>query len=186
MEEILMPYVQDADVDSVYTVVGRWDPNLVYITVPLAHWDDREKSQQEIIDEMRPKLANIPGAPGRAFGSNSLNLRGQGGGLELALTGDTYDRIYASALDFSKIIEDRLPELGRPNIGYQPTQPQLRVNIDRRRAEELGVPFSDISTSLRAAISGDDITDLNIGDQAVPLILQSTNREMTNPSELTN
>jgi multidrug efflux pump subunit AcrB len=186
MEEILMPYVQDADVDSVYTVVGRWDPNLVYITVPLAHWDDREKSQQEIIDEMRPKLANIPGAPGRAFGSNSLNLRGQGGGLELALTGDTYDRIYASALAFSEIIEERLPELGRPNIGYQPTQPQLRVNIDRRRAEELGVPFSDISTTLRAAISGDDITDLNIGDQAVPLILQSTNRENTNPSELTN
>lgn len=186
MEEILMPYVEDTDVDSVYTVVGRWDPNLVYITVPLEHWDDRKKSQQEIIDEMRPKLANIPGAPGRAFGSNSLNLRGQGGGLELALTGDTYDRIYASALVFSELIEERIPELGRPDIGYQPTQPQLRVNIDRRRAEELGVPFSDISTTLRAAISGDDITDLNIGDQAVPLILQSTNREKTNPSELTN
>jgi multidrug efflux pump subunit AcrB len=186
MEEILLPYVEDADVDSIYTVVGRWDPNLVYITVPLAHWDDRAKSQQDIINEMRPKLAAIPGAPGRAFGSNSLNLRGQGGGLELALTGDTYERIYASALAFGKLIEERLPELGRPEIGYQPTQPQLRVNIDRRRAEELGVPFTDISITLRAAISGEDVTDLNIGDQAVPLILQSTNRETTNPSDLTN
>ncbi len=186
MEEILLPYVEDADVDSIYTVVGRWDPNLVYITVPLAHWDDRTKSQQEIINEMRPKLSAIPGAPGRASGSNSLNLRGQGGGLELALTGDTYERIYAASLAFGQLIEERLPELGRPEIGYQPTQPQLRVNIDRRRAEELGVPFSDISTTLRAAISGDDVTDLNIGDQAVPLILESTNRNTTNPSDLTS
>jgi len=186
MEQILLPYVEDADVGSIYTVVGRWDPNIVFITVPLTHWDNREKSQQEIINEMRPKLGGIPGAPARAFGSNSLNLRGQGGGLEMALTGDTYARIYGSALAFGKLIEERLPELGRPDIGYQPTQPQLRVNIDRRRAEELGVSFSDISTTLRAAISGDDITDLNIGDQAVPLILQSSNRNTANPSDLTN
>lgn len=186
MEEILLPYVQDANVDSIYTVVGRWDPNVVFITVPLEHWDDRTKSQQDIINEMRPKLAGIPGAPARAFGSNSLNLRGQGGGLEFALTGDTYERIYESALAFGKLIEERLPELGRPDISYQPTQPQLRVNIDRRRAEELGVPFNDISTTLRAAINGDDVTDLNIGDQAVPLILQSSNRITANPSDLTN
>lgn len=186
MEEILLPYVEDSNVDSIYTVVGRWDPNVVFITVPLEHWDDRDKTQQEIINEMRPQLQGIPGAPANAFGSNSLNLRGQGGGLELALTGDTYERIYESALEFTKLVEQQLPELGRPRIGYQPTQPQLRVNIDRRRAEELGVPFNDISTTLRAAINGDDIADLNIGDQAVPLILQSSNRVTTNPSELTN
>jgi len=186
IEEILLPYVADDDVESIYTVVGRWDPNIVFITVPLAHWDDRTKSQQDIINEMRPKLSGIPGAPARAFGSNSLNLRGQGGGLEFALTGDTYTRIYESALAFGKLIEERLPELGRPDIGYQPTQPQLRVNIDRRRAEELGVPFTDISTTLRAAINGDDVTDLNIGDQAVPLILQSTNKTTADPSDLTN
>ncbi|MBA6341995.1 efflux RND transporter permease subunit [Colwellia sp. MB02u-10] len=186
MEEILLPYVQDEDVNSIYTVVGRWDPNIVFITVPLEHWDNRSKSQQEIISEMSPQLQAIPGAPARAFGSNSLNLRGQGGGLELALTGDTYERIFAAAQTFSKIVEEKLPELGRPRIGYQPTQPQLKINIDRRRAEELGVPFNDISSTLRAAINGDDITDLNIGDQAVPLILQSSGRSTSNPSDLTN
>ena len=62
----------------------------------------------------------------------------------------------------------------------------MKINIDRRRAEELGVPFNDISSTLRAAINGDDITDLNIGDQAVPLILQSSGRSTSNPSDLTN
>ncbi|MBC3767421.1 efflux RND transporter permease subunit [Neptunicella marina] len=186
MEEILLPYVDGGDVKSIYTVVGQWDPNIVFITVPLNNWADRERSQQDIIDEIRPKLGAIPGAPGRAFGSNSLNLRGQGGGMEFALTGENYKKIYAAALALSEQIRDKYPQMGAPEISYQPTQPQLRVNIDRRMAEQLGVPLSDISSTLRAVINGDDLVDLNVGDQAIPIILQSAHRNNTNPSDLTN
>jgi hydrophobe/amphiphile efflux-1 (HAE1) family protein len=186
MEDILLPYVNGGDIDSIYTVVGRWDPNLVFITVPLKHWDERSRTQQQIIDEIKGPLASIPGAPARAFGSNSLNLRGQGGGLEIALTGKSYDEIFAAAQRFSEIIQQQLPELGMPRISYQPTQPQLRVNIDRRRAQELGVPLSDIATTLRVAINGDDLADLNIGDQGIPLILQAQTQQIQDPTDLAN
>jgi len=186
MEQALLPLVDSGEINSIYTVVGQWDPNIVFITAPLAHWDDRTESQQQIIDKLQPKISSIPGAPGRAFGSNSLNLRGQGGGLEFALTGEDYQGIYEASLAFKIRIEQEMPELGNVRISYQPTQPQLRVNIDRRRAEELGVSFSDISATLKVAIGGDDIVDLNIGDQAVPIILQASNRNLSNPSDLTN
>ncbi|WP_088329028.1 efflux RND transporter permease subunit [Lacimicrobium sp. SS2-24] len=186
MEEILLPYVSQGEIDSIYTRVGQWDPNIVFITVPLTDWAERERSQQQIINEIRGPLAAIPGAPARAGGSNSLNLRGQGGGLELALTGNTYAQIYAAALDFSKEIERSLPQLGRVDISYQPTQPQLRVNIDRRRAEELGVALSDIASTLRVAINGDDVADLNVGDQSVPIMLQAQNLIINDPSDLAN
>jgi len=186
MEDILLPYVNGGAIDSIYTVVGQWDPNLVFITVPLKHWDERSKTQQEIINEIRGPLGAIPGAPARAFGSNSLNLRGQGGGLEIALTGQSYDEIFAAAQNFSKILQQELPELGKPRISYQPTQPQLRVNIDRRRAEELGVPLSAIATTLRVAINGDDIADLNVGDQSIPLILQAQIEQIKDPTDLAN
>ncbi|MDP5186567.1 MAG: efflux RND transporter permease subunit [Alishewanella sp.] len=186
MEDILLPYVNGGDIDSIYTVVGQWDPNLTFITVPLKHWDERKRSQQEIINEIRGPLAAIPGAPARAFGSNSLNLRGQGGGLELALTGQSYSEIFAAAQAFANVIQQQIPELGMPRISYQPTQPQLRVNIDRRRAQELGVPLSDIATTLRVAINGDDLADLNVGDQAVPIILQAQTSKINDPSDLAN
>ena len=186
MEEILLPYVNEGDIDSILTVVGQWDPNITFITVPLKNWDERSRSQQDIINEIKGPLAAIPGAPARAFGSNSLNLRGQGGGLEIALTGQTYDEIFAAAQNFSNVIQQELPELGLPRISYQPTQPQLRVNIDRRRAQELGVPLSDISTTLRVAINGDDIADLNVGDQAIPLILQAQLEQIKDPTDLSN
>ena len=186
MEEMLLPYVENGTIDSIYTVVGRWDPNIVFITAPLQHWDDRDKSLQDVVSEIRPGLQNIPGAPGNAFGGNSLNLRGQGGGLEIALPGDTYDNIHKAAMAFAATLESELPELGRPRVSYDPTQPQMRVNIDRRRAEELGVPLSDIASTLTAAVNGDDIADLNVGDQAIPIMLQTNNRSTVNPSDLTN
>ena len=95
-------------------------------------------------------IAFLPSTAGRLF-------REFGGDFEMALTGDNYLDIYQAALDFTKQIEDRLPELGRVEIYYESTQPQLRVSIDRRRAEELGVAFDDVSRTLRAAINGDDI-----------------------------
>ncbi len=186
MENVLMPYVENETIESIYTVVGQWDPNIVFITANLKHWDERDKSLQDIVGEIRPVLQSVPGAPGFPFGGNSLNLRGQGGGLELALTGDNYERIYNAAVIFAREIEDRLPELGTPQISYEPTQPQLRVNIDRRRAEELGVPLSDISATLRSAIAGNNIVDLNVGDQAIPIILQTNDRNTSNPSDLAN
>jgi hydrophobe/amphiphile efflux-1 (HAE1) family protein len=185
-EALLLPNIEQGEIKSIYTVVGRWDPNILFITVPLAKWEDRERTQQQIINELRPMLAQVAGAPGRAFGSNSLNLRGFGGGFEMALTGDNYLDIYQAALDFSKQIEDILPELGRVKVSYEPTQPQLRVSIDRRRAEELGVAFDDVSRTLRAAINGDDIVDLNVGDQAVPIILQASNRNSLDPASILN
>lgn len=187
MEEILLPYLNAGEIESLYTVVGQWDANRVFITVPLTDWSERSRSQQDIIDEIREPLAAIPGAPGRAFGANSLNVRGQsGGGINFAITGEQYEDIYQAAQSFMQIIETQMPQLTNGQVSYQPTQPQLRVNIDRRRAEELGVALSDVSTTLRVAINGDELTDLNIDDQAVPIILQANRTQVNDPTDLGN
>ena len=51
MEEILLPYVNGGEVESINTRVGQWDPNIVFSTVRLTDWELRDRSQQEIIDE---------------------------------------------------------------------------------------------------------------------------------------
>lgn len=186
MEDALLPFVESGEIQSIYTVVGQWDPNIVFITVPLEHWDERSISQQEIINKLRKPLGSIAGAPAYPSGSNSLNLRGQGGGIELILLGQDYTQIFKAAEKFAATIEQTIPNIDNVRISYQPSQPQLRVNIDRRKAEELGVSLSDIAVTLRAAINGDDVADLNIGDQSVAIILQAQNRTINDPSDLTN
>jgi multidrug efflux pump subunit AcrB len=182
----LLQYKETGDIESIYTVVGQWDPNIVFISANLKPWEERDISQQEIIEDLREPLSQVPGAPGRAFGDNSLNLRGQGGGIEMAVTGENYDEIFKVAREFTAEIERQIPEMGNLNVSYQPTQPQLRVKIDRRRAAELGVSLSDISATLRAAIDGDDVADLNVGDQQIPLMLRTRNNIIQSPQDMQN
>jgi hydrophobe/amphiphile efflux-1 (HAE1) family protein len=186
IERILQPYVDRGDATSIYSMIGMWDPNRTFISIPLVDWSDRDRSQQEIIDELRGPLASIPGVRASAWGGNSLNLRGSGGGLNVALLGNNYDDLFAAAKALSAAIEERLPKLTRPRISFDPTQPQLSVEIDRRRAADLGVDLPSLAATLRAMIDGDELVDLNIDDEAVPILLESANGKINDPTDLVN
>jgi hydrophobe/amphiphile efflux-1 (HAE1) family protein len=187
IEALLQPYVAAGEAQSVYTTIGQWDPNRTFFSIPLVDWSDRERSQQEIIDELRGPLAAIPGVRASSWGGNSLNLRSGGGGdLTVALLGNNYEDIFAAATLFSAAIEARLPRLTRPRISFDPTQPQLSVDIDRRRAADLGVDLGSLAATLRAMIDGDELVDLNIDDEAVPILLESASGEINDPTDLVN
>jgi hydrophobe/amphiphile efflux-1 (HAE1) family protein len=186
IEDYLQPLLENGEAQAVYTVVGNWDPNRSFISIPLADWSLRERSQQEISNELRGKLADIPGARVGIWGGNSLNLRTWGSGLRVALLGNDYDEIFEAAKAYAAAIEERVPELSRPRINFDPTQPQISVEIDRRRAADLGVDFQGLAATLRAMIDGDELVDLNIDDQAVPILLESIAGNINDPSDLVN
>jgi hydrophobe/amphiphile efflux-1 (HAE1) family protein len=187
VEAIVQPLVESGEVTSLFTVVGAWDLNRSRIIMPLADWSERERSQQEIENSLRGELSKIPGARVGIWGSNSLNLRRRGdGGVSIALLGNDYDEIYEAAKSYAKAIEERLPNLSRPNISYDPTQPQLTVDIDRRRAADLGIDLPSLAATLRAMIDGDELIDLNIDDEAVPILLESASGKINDPSDLVN
>jgi multidrug efflux pump subunit AcrB len=83
-------------------------------------------------------------------------------------------------------MEREIPALSGTRISYQPTQPELSLVIDRRRAADLGVPLDALAATLRAMVDGDEITDLNVDDQAVPIILESSAGTINDPTDLVN
>jgi len=186
IEAILRPLVDTGEVESLYTIIGTWDPNRSRVSVPLADWGDRDRSQQEIIQALRKPMADIAGARVSIRSPNSLNLRGAGGGLEVALVGNDYAEIFQAAKLFTRELEARSVNLSQPEISYEPTQPQLSVKIDRRRAADLGVDLDRLATTLRAMIDGDDIVDLNIGDESIPVMLEASTGDINDPTDLVN
>ena len=138
------------------------------------------------MDEIRPKMNAIPGMRIRVYSSNSLNLNTNAGGLEVALIGNDYLDLYEVAKRMSAEIEERLPYLSDIRISYQPTQPQLSVRIDRRRASDLGIPLDDLADTLRVMIDGLDVADLNVRDESIPIILEARGGAIDDPSDLVN
>ena len=187
MENILIPLLERGEIIALFTVVGRWDPNNVFMLAKLADWRERERSQQEIAADLKPLFADLPGVTTRIFSANSLNLRGaSSGGLSVALLGTDYDEIYAAAREYTEQIRSRLDSVSRPRIGYDPSQPQLSVEIDRERASDLNIPLEDVAQTLRVMVDGARIVDLNADDQTVPIILEAGSDKIRDPSDLVN
>jgi multidrug efflux pump subunit AcrB len=187
MENILVPLLAGGEIDSLYSVIGQWDPNIVFMVARLTDWDERDRSQQDIAAELKPLFADLPGMTTRIFSANSLNLRGaSSGGLNLALLGTDYDEIYAAARTFTDQIRERLETVSRPRIGYDPSQPQLAVKIDRERASDLDIPLEDIAQTLRVMVDGARIVDLNADDQTVPIMLEAGSDKIRDPDDLIN
>ncbi|MEL7044384.1 MAG: efflux RND transporter permease subunit [Pseudomonadota bacterium] len=186
IEDVLLPLVGSGEIASLYTVIGRYDPNIVLVNAPLVPWEQRERSQQEIAADIAAPLGNLPGTGARVFGGNSLGIRGANGGMRVALVGSDYDEIFAAAREFASGVEEYGTIISRPRISYQPTQPQLSVRIDRRRASDLGISLDDLAQTLRAMIDGLDVIDLNVGDEAIPIILEAGPSDINDPSDLVN
>ena len=187
MENILMPLLEDGEITDLFSVVGRWDPNIIFMVAKLADWNARERSQQEIAADLKPLFSELPGVTTRVFSANSLNLRGaSNGGLSVALLGTDYDELYAAARDYTEEIRARLDSVSRPRIGYDPSQPQLSVEIDRERSSELNIPLEDVAQTLRVMVDGARIVDLNADDQTIPIILEAGSDKIRDPNDLVN
>lgn len=187
IESLVEPLLESGEASSLYAMIGMWDVNRSFLSLPLVDWSDRERSLQEIAGELRDELAAIPGARVGVWGGNSLNIHNRGGGgVEVALLGSNYDEIFAAAKTFVAAIDERLPQLTRPTISFDPTQPQLSVDIDRRRAADLGIDLDEVAATLRAMINGDELVDINIDDEAVPILLESGSGDINDPSDLVN
>jgi HAE1 family hydrophobic/amphiphilic exporter-1 len=186
IEEALLPFVEDGVGEGLYSITGRYDLNRGAISMRLKPWEEREISQGEIEAAIRDDLNTLPGARARVRSGNSLGLRGSaGGGLSIALTGPNYPDIAVAADTFAQELQE-VPGLSGIRVQYQATQPQLSIGVDRQRASDLRVPMATLSTTLRALIDEDEIGELTIDDEAVPIFLQAAMGAVRDPGDLTN
>ena len=187
IEAIFQPYIDSGVIERLYSVAGRWDPNIIYVVGTLKPWEDREISQQELAAEIQPQLSQLPGVTARVFGSNSLNMRGSWrGGIQFVLLGSEYEEIYAAARVYADAIRERLDSVENPRIDYTPSQAQVAIKIDRERLADLNVSIDELAQTLRVMVDGVRVVDLNGRDQSIPIVLKAGKNRIQGPNDLVN
>ena len=131
-------------------------------------------------------IGEIPGARARVWRSNSLNLWRTGGGIKFAVTGANYQVLHEAARKMVEAMERDIPQLEHVRVEFRATQPQLSVSIDRERASDLGVSIEDLRSTIQVLIDNDEIAELTIDDEAVPIILQASEGAIDDPSDVQN
>ncbi len=185
-ENIIRPYQEQGLVTDMFTIVGRYDKNRVAIQANLADWGQRDTTQQELAAKLSKELSSIPGARVRFQNESSLNIRGGGGGLQIALLGDDYDLLANHADLLADAMKERIQVVQDVRVEYDTSQPELGFEIDREKASDLQVPVSRITQTLQIMADEYRLLDLSVGDQAVPVMLGASEGSLTSPFDLLN
>jgi multidrug efflux pump len=152
--------------------------------VSLKPWEERERSTQEVIRELRAKLrANTGGlmivSPVRPLGGR----RSGAGGVQLVLQGSDYGQLRVTADRFVEELRGSTV-LGQIRVEPQPNKPQLDVSIDRARAADLGVPVAEIASTLESLFGGRQVTRFRRAAEEYDVIVQMAEENRLQPSDL--
>lgn len=132
---------------------GGGSVNSGFITVMLVDPKYRERSQQDIVDMVNRNLKRFP--QGRAFASQeqtiSVSRRG-GQPVQFVLQNNNFNKLKEVLPRFLEEANNSVILQG-VDADLKFNKPELRVNIDRLRASELGVSIANINRALELAYS---------------------------------
>ena len=114
---------------------------------------DRKSRTEEVINRLKPMMAKIPGRTNASpFDMVSNILGGNSQGIEVDVFGTDLAGMQASA----KIVQDALQKvagLESVDIAIEDASPEIRFDVDRAKANALGVSYNDISNAVSTATS---------------------------------
>jgi HAE1 family hydrophobic/amphiphilic exporter-1 len=180
---------QDPNVDSLSSTAGAGGPsqtgNVGRLMIALKPRSERKLNADEVIQELRLKLAKIPGI--QVFLQNPPPIRI--GGLmtksqyQFALQSPEFKELYEQA----PILEARmrgLPGLQDVTSDVQIKNPQVNVEIDRDKASALRVTASQIEDALYSAYGARQISTIFTSINQYPVILELEPQYQLDPSAL--
>ncbi|KQW28810.1 multidrug transporter AcrB [Rhizobium sp. Root274] len=183
VEENLKSLVDSGEIRSIFSISGQGSSNSAFMVMTLAPWDERTRTQDQIVQDVNAAAAKVPALRGNVFQSNSLRIRGAGSGLQMAIVGSSHEKLTEAAIQIVDQMRNS-PLLQTPRLDNEPTQAQISVTIDRERASDLGVDINAIGTSLQALLEGRSVTDVFIDGNSIPVRLVSSTQPINDPTDL--
>ncbi|MBX9465865.1 MAG: efflux RND transporter permease subunit [Aquamicrobium sp.] len=186
IEGLIQPLRDSGEIISTFSIAGSGgSQNSGFMVMSLAPWEDRERSQQEILNDVTSLVQGVPGVRAFAFQPNSLGIRGAGSGLQFAIVGSNYADLNAAAEAVVAEFEQD-SRFRQPRLSQETTQPQLSVRIDRERASDLGINITGLSEAIQAMVDSREIGSVFIDDRSYDVKLLSTTNPINDPTDLEN
>ncbi len=149
-------------------------------------WDERERTQMEVLPLVQAKIDKIPGL--QVFGFNLPSLPGTGEGLPFQFVINTAND-YKSLLQVAERIKQKAEASGKfafLDIDLAFDKPEIVVDIDREKAAQMGVSMEDLGVTLATLLGESEINRFTIEGRSYKVIAQVEQAYRDNPGWLSN
>ncbi len=144
---------------AIYTITspgfGNAGANSGMIRVLLSDTLGR-RSQQAIVDDIQPKVKKFTGAKSIVIQEPTLQTGQRGGGglpVAFVVQAPNFEKLKKMMPQFMAKVRDS-PKFEVSDINLKFTKPELRLEIDRAKAQNLGVSIQDVAQTLQLGLSG--------------------------------
>lgn len=180
------------EVKHVFSVVGGGtrsfaasadSRDVAQVDIKLVPTRSRRRSQEEVMEELRRRLANVPGA--RISVQPSGGIAGESGGppISLSVRGDDFQIAQALAEEVARRVR-AVPGTREVKTSTGEGLPELRVVVDNERAASLGLSVAQVGQALRTAVAGRVATRYRVGGEEIDIRVRLRPDAMTRPADL--
>jgi len=148
------------------------------LTVILKAWQERKSAGMgvgDVMENIRNELYYYPEIKAYLSRPPVIPGLGESGGLEMQLEakGDATWENLVNATDTFLLYASMAPELRSVSSALQPEIPQLYFDVDRDQAKFLGVPLSDVFSTMKAFLGSVYVNDFNMFNRIYRVYIQA-------------
>jgi hydrophobe/amphiphile efflux-1 (HAE1) family protein len=183
IERILTPYQESGQIEAVQSIIGVGGGTTAIIIVRLPDWAERDYTQQELIADISGQLSAVPGVQVSARSSNSLNIRGAGGGLSFAVTGTNLAEMTEAADALVAAMTQDATFLN-PQLSNNSVNAELEVKVDTAAASDMGLNSADVTSLVRAMVQGNVAVSVFSDDTEIDVNVVPGGPPIDDPSDI--
>src|SRR5690606_3846520 len=149
-------------------------------------WEERDRSQQEIAEQLRPRFATLPGVRSAVTNPPSLGQSSRSSPVEFVIMSQVpYAELNAIVQQFMGRLED-YPGVRNLDSDWRLNPPELRVNVTRDKIADVGVDVAAIGRTLETMLGGRQVTRFEQDGEQYDVIVRVAPLSRSDPSDISN
>jgi multidrug efflux pump len=177
-------YQAEPDVDRYFVVVGTPVVNQGISFIKMTPWDERDRTQKEIAGSLAPKMAKVPGVMAFPVNPPPLGQSVRNKPVEIVVKTSRPYRELETIVDELMAKAGESPALLNIETDLKLNTPQIRVNLDREKAANLGIAVETLGRSVETLLAGRQVTRFKREGEQYDVIVQIRDEDRMTPDAL--
>ena len=188
IENLLLPNVGNGEYRKLILRVPGFGKsakqvNSGFIIVLLEPWSKRDRHGVNIMRESFGKISQVPGVLAFPIMPQGIRTGGVESPVQFVILGNTYEQL----IEWKNIIKKEArknPNLTSIQDDFDLNKPQLNVQIDQKKAADLGVSTEDIGKTIETIFGSKRVTNFTRDGKEYSIILQGDIKDRQEPDSI--